>query len=276
MNKSSVRQSGLSTSDFDFIRQFVLERSGIALDDNRRYLVESRLGPLARRQNFSGLAELVIRLRAQRRSPLATLVVEAMTTNETSFFRDLHPFEVLRARILPELLRQQSQLSIWCAACSTGQEPYSIAMLIQENFPSIRERGLKILATDISNEVLNKAKSGRYSQLEVNRGLPAKLLVRYFRRSGRHWDIANSLKSNIKFSQINLLESRISEQVDIVFLRNVLIYFKEHNKKKVLANVKRALKPRGYLFLGGAETIIGLDTSFETLRLGRTICYRLK
>ncbi|MBU0553259.1 protein-glutamate O-methyltransferase CheR [Myxococcota bacterium] len=269
--------NSVTKMEFDFIRQFILERSGIALDANRMYLVESRLGPLARRRQLNGISEVVARLRAQRSGDLALAVVEAMTTNETSFFRDVHPFESLRTTLFPEIIQQKGRVDLWCAACSTGQEPYSIAMVASESFPQLlSQKKLKILATDLSTEVLEKARSGRYSQLEVNRGLPAQLLVKYFKRQGRDWHISDRLKDAIEFQQTNLLTVRVAQKMDIIFLRNVLIYFKEDNKRRVLTNIRQALRPGGYLFLGGAETILGLDAAFETVRIGRTLCYRLK
>lgn len=271
------QKSTLSKMEFDFIRQFILERSGIALDANRMYLVESRLGPLARRRKLNGISEVVARLRTQRSGDLALAVVEAMTTNETSFFRDVHPFESLRTTLFPEIIKRRGAIDLWCAACSTGQEPYSITMIANESFPQlISQKKLSILATDLSTEVLDKARSGRYSQLEVNRGLPAKLLVKYFKRMGRDWHISDRLKGTIDFRQTNLLTVRVAKQMDIIFLRNVMIYFKEDNKRRVLANIRKSLRPGGYLFLGGAETILGLDAAFETVRIGRTLCYRLK
>lgn len=276
--RAATLGQGLSDAEFEFVRKVVLERSGIALDTSRKYLAESRLAPLARKNGVPTVGELVRNVRKEPYRALTTALVEAMTTNETSFFRDIHPFEALRTTVLPEIREKNGKrLHIWCAACSTGQEPYSIAMLLSEHFPDLVVGGSKIFATDLSTEVLERAKSGKYTQLEVNRGLAATSLVRHFRRRGREWMISKKIQELVKFQPTNLLRPvNLGQKVEIVFLRNVLIYFKEDVKKQVLTNVKRTMKSGAYLFMGGAETILGIDDEFETVRIGRTMCYRLK
>jgi len=206
--------------------------------------------------------------------------VEAMTTNETSFFRDFHPFEALKKFVLPDLLALRSAertLNIWCAASSSGQEPYSLGMLIRENFPQLLSWKLRILATDLSTEVLARAREGRYSQLEVNRGLPANLLVKYFQKQGCDWYLRDEIRRMVDFQIVNLSNAWPAlPPVDIVMIRNVLIYFGIETKKEILAKVRRVLKPDGYLFLGGAETTFSIDESFERVQFERATCYRIR
>jgi chemotaxis protein methyltransferase CheR len=264
----------LKPGDFDTVRRFLKERSGIELDDHRQYLVESRLGAVVRRDGLKDIAELVGQLRG-RNPEVERTVVDAMTTNETMFFRDLHPFEALRLTILPELLERNRALRIWCGACSTGQEPYSLTMMMDQHFSQALTPGrLSITASDICTEVLDKARQGLYAQIEVNRGLPAALLMQYFKRQGRHWQFAERLRRHVQFRQANLLGPAPGSGFSIVMLRNVLIYFTEETRRTVLSHVTRAIEPGGYLFLGGAETLIGMNDGFEAIRIGRTLCYR--
>jgi chemotaxis protein methyltransferase CheR len=266
-------------ADFDYIRRLVRERSSIVLESNKAYLAESRLIPLAKREGMRSLNELVARLRGEKFGGLHRKVVEAMTTNETSFFRDIHPFEALKKPILPELITRRAserKLNIWCAACSTGQEPYTIAMLLRESFPQLGGYSVRIVATDLSTEVLDRAREGVYSQIEVNRGLPAALLVKYFKKQGLHWKIADDLRRMVEFRELNLAESwALLGSMDIIFLRNVLIYFDVSTKQGILAKVRTSLRPDGYLFLGAAETTINLDDAFQRVQLDKSGCYRL-
>jgi chemotaxis protein methyltransferase CheR len=270
----------MRSADFDYICHYVRTQAAIVIDPGKEYLVESRLIPLARKQNFATLDALIDNLRANPRSDLHKQVVDAMTTNETSFFRDLHPFEALKKHILPEFLAQRSserQLNFWCGAASSGQECCSVLMTLAESAPQLLQWRLNFLATDLSQEVLAQAISGRYSQLEVNRGLPATLLVKYFTRSGDHWIFDETLRKRVTFRELNLVKDwPLMASLDIVFLRNVLIYFDVETKKSILGKVRTALRPGGYLFLGGAETTLGLDDGFERVVFDRATCYRKK
>jgi chemotaxis protein methyltransferase CheR len=270
----------LTAAEFDYIRRLVLEQSAMVLDDDKQYLAESRLLPLARREGFDSLGSMVASLLAKKPDGLHRHVVEAMTTNETSFFRDFHPFEALRKSILPQLLISRAsskELNIWSAACSSGQEPYSIAMLLREDFPGLTGWNIKLIASELSAEMLARAREGRYSQLEVNRGLPAKLLVKYFRQHGVDWQIAEELRSRVEFVAINLAGYWPPlPLMDIILMRNVLIYFGVETKKKLLRKARQLLRQDGLLFLGGAETTFNLDDSFERVQFDRTICYRVR
>jgi chemotaxis protein methyltransferase CheR len=270
--------TNLQTSDFDYIRTLVRERSAIVLEPGKEYLVQARLLPVARQQGLDDISALVARLK--RGEPaLTTQVVEAMTTNETSFFRDVHPFEALRNDVLPPILearRTQRTLRIWSAAASTGQEAYSIAMILREHFPELAGWNISILGTDLSNDVLDKAREGRYAQIEINRGLPAPMLIKYFDRAGPAWKVKPELRSMCEFKPLNLVAPWSAlPRMDIVFLRNVLIYFDVDTKRDVLTKIRRTLAPDGYLFLGAAETTLQFDGLFERAPHARANCYRV-
>lgn len=267
--------------DFDYIRHVVRQQSSIVLESTKEYLAEARLLPLARREGMTSLGELVSRLRTE--APTGVLhrqVVEAMTTNETSFFRDIHPFDALKDVILPELLETRKAfrtLRIWSAACSTGQEAYSISMLLKERFPELASWTVEIWATDLATHVLDKAREARFGQHEVNRGLPIKMLMKYFEKDGTEWIAKEDLRTMVTFTQLNLAERWPARPpFDIVFLRNVLIYFDQDTKKSILDQVQSILRPDGYLFLGAAETTLNLNDSFERVKLDHASCYRLK
>lgn len=270
----------LTTDTFDWVRTLVRQRSGIVLEDEKTYLVESRLSTLARREGFPSVGGLLDKLRAQPLNGLLVKVVEAMTTNETSFFRDVHPFDALRQIVIPELVTRRAkeqQLSIWCGAASSGQEPYSLAMLLREHFPTLAGWKVPMLATDISLAVLERSRTALYSQVEVNRGLSARLLVRFFEQRGLEWQLKDDIRRMIDFRQLNLIEPfPWLPPADIIMLRNVLIYFDVEAKKAILAKLRRVLRPDGYLFLGGAETTINLDEAFERVPFERSSCYRLR
>ena len=270
----------LDSADFDFVSSLVLKRSAIVLEPEKNYLVESRLLPLARREGFPSIPALVAKMRSSIHGELHQKVVEAMTTNETSFFRDLNPFEALRKVVLPDIFQKrlgEKKLQIWCGASSTGQEPYTIAMILREHFAMYQDWKINMVATDLSTDVLAKAREGCYSQLEVNRGLPAPLLVKYFERQGTEWRIKGDVRKIIDFRQLNLIDpSYAVPAADIVFLRNVLIYFDVATKKSILQKIRKVLKPDGYLFLGGAETTMNLDDSFERVNFERSGCYRIR
>lgn len=270
----------LNSADFEHIAKLVRDRSAIVLETGKEYLVESRLLPVARSEGCASLQELIMRLRSPSANGLQRKVVEAMTTNETSFFRDLHPFEVLKKTLLPELIAKRGNeraLNLWCAASSSGQEPYTIAMTLREHFPMLASWTCGFLATDLSSTMVERARSGRYSQLEVNRGMPAPLLVKYFQRHGVEWQIKEELRKMIEFRQMNLVETWTAmPEMDIIFMRNVLIYFDVAIKKAILAKVRRVLRPDGYLFLGAAETTLNLDDAFERMQFEKSGCYRLR
>jgi chemotaxis protein methyltransferase CheR len=257
----------LGAAAFEQVRKLIYARAAIVLDPGKEYLVESRLAPIARARGCRDVDELCAKLE-QRDPALIDEVVEAMTTNETSFFRDHHPFEALRRTVLPELIehRQQTRsLRVWCAACSTGQEPYSLAMLLDEHFPALSTWDVTIRATDIARSVLDRARSGRYRQIEVNRGLSARALVRYFSRDGLEWEIRPEIRRRVQFEEMNLITAwPRTEPFDLIFLRNVLIYFDQPTKLSLLQRARDVLRSDGYLLLGGSET-----TPYELRTLAR-------
>lgn len=270
----------MTTDDFNFVRALVRVEAAIVLEPGKEYLVESRLQTLARREKLATIEDLVAQLRANPTGSLFTRTVEAMTTNETSFFRDLNPFEALKKTILPGLIARRSvsrQLNFWCGAASTGQEPYSVMMLIAEHFPELLSWDLRFIATDLSTEVLTRARAGRYSQLEINRGLPAALLVKYFVRHGSDWEIREDLRRRVDFRELNLVKTWPAfPPLDVVFLRNVLIYFDVETKRQILGRISRLLRADSYLLLGGAEAAFNIDASFELSIIEKTSCYQLK
>jgi chemotaxis protein methyltransferase CheR len=269
----------MTDQDFDFIRRLLQERSAVVLEPGKQYLVESRLAPLLRQLQLNSLGELIQRLRAQPYNGLYTQVVEALVTTETSFFRDLAPFEALRKVVLPELIRKRQserRLSIWCAASSTGQEPYSVALLLRESFPELAGWNISLLASDISRDVLARAREGRYNQIEVNRGLPASVLVKYFRQHGPSWTLAEDVRRAVEFREINLARAWPAlPRMDLVLLRNVMIYFDVPTKKDILGRLSRVLQPDGYLLLGGAETTFNLDDSYRRIEPLKSGFYQL-
>jgi len=252
--------------DYDFLRKRLKERSGLVLSADKQYLVESRLLPVARKAGMGGLGELVRALRRSDAEALLTAVVEAMMTNESFFFRDKTPFENFRSTVLPALMarRHSHTIRIWCAAASTGQEPYSLAMALQEMERDLAGWRLEVLATDLSNEVLEKARQGLYSQFEVQRGLPIQLLIKYFTQIGDMWQIAPDIRAMVKYRQLNLLSDFSHLGLfDLIFCRNVLIYFDQDTKTDVLNRLAAVTVADGYLVLGGAETVVGLTDRFK-------------
>jgi chemotaxis protein methyltransferase CheR len=256
-----------SMSDYDYVRELVRRNAAIVLDGSKDYLIETRLLPLARELNLTSVDALIARLRSQNPGAVHSRVVECLTTNETSFFRDVHPFEALKASVLPQLLKRNAgtrSLRIWSAACSTGQEVYSIAMTILDSFPELRTWNVQLWATDLNERVLERASSGTYRQLEVNRGLPAKFLVRYFRRVGPDWQVRPEVSALCQFRKLNLIGPWLGMPIfDVVFLRNVLIYFDLPARRDVLERVERTMSPAGYLFLGTGETPAGINEHFD-------------
>jgi chemotaxis protein methyltransferase CheR len=265
-------------SEYAYLCELVETNAAIALDAQRAYLMEARLSPLAHQEGFASVSELIGRLRAKSPSDLHWKVVEAMTTNETSFFRDLKPFEALRNVIIPQVIQaRQSErsLSIWCPACSSGQEPYSVCMMLRDHFPVLQSWKIQVLASDICNAMLQKAREGLYSQMEVNRGLPAVSLVRHFKKEGADWRLNEDIRTMVALRRINLaLPWTAIPPADIVLLRNVLIYFTVETKKQILNNMRGVLRPQGYLLLGTAETTINLDPNYHGEVYGNVCYYR--
>jgi chemotaxis protein methyltransferase CheR len=270
----------LAEQDFDYIRDLVRDRAAIVLEPGKEYLAVTRLDPVVRRAGLGSLSELVATLRQDDDPALSEQVIDALTTNETTFFRDVHPFESLRNHILPDLIerkRLSRSLFIWSAGCSSGQEPYSVAMLIREDFPQLAGWQVSVLGTDVSVAMLERARAGRYGQIEVNRGLPAHLLVKYFRRAGVGWEIDGSIRAMVRFRQQNLVDPWPSmPPMDLVLMRNVMIYFDVAAKQEILARVGDVLAPHGYLLLGTSETTLHLDDSFRRHAVGPTGWYQRK
>lgn len=270
----------ISNSDFQYVSNLARSQAAIMLEPGKEYLVESRLGPLALREGFESLAALIQKMRSEAGiSGLHHKAIDALTTNETLFFRDFVPFEALRKVILPKLLETRGalrQLNIWSAACSTGQEPYSLAMLIREHFPQVHDWHINILATDLSPTVLKAAAEGSYSQFEVNRGLPASYLVKYFSMVGEKWVIKDEIKKMIQFKPMNLIQSwPMMLPFDLVFIRNVMIYFDVETKKTILKKIRACMLPHSHLFLGTAETTMNIDEMFVAETVDKTVAYRL-
>jgi chemotaxis protein methyltransferase CheR len=269
----------MTDQDFDTIRRLLLQRSAIVLEKDKRYLVESRLAPLVRETGSGTIGGLIARSRCDTGNELHRQIVEALVTTETSFFRDHHPFEALRKVGIPELIdrrRAERRLHIWCAASSTGQEPYTVAILIREHFPELADWKVSLLATDLSKGVLARARQGRYNQIEVNRGMPAALLVKHFDQHGTDWQLKPGVRSMVEFREINLAEAWPAlPPMDLILMRNVMIYFDVPTKKDILARVARVLRPDGYLLLGGSETTFSLDNSYRRVEPFRSGFYQL-
>lgn len=258
----------MTPADFDYLRQLLRDRSGLVLSGEKEYLAESRLLPVARKHGLGTLAELVGKLKAHP-APLIVEVVEAMTTNETFFFRDKLPFEHFRDTIMPALIAaraRERRIRIWCTAASTGQEPYSLAMILKDMGAKLAGFRVEILATDLSAEVLERAKSGIYSQFEVQRGLPIQQLLKFFVQAGERWQIAPEIRAMVQFRPLNLLNDFSPlGSFDLMFCRNVLIYFDQPTKIGVLNRLARRMPADGYLVLGAAETVVGLTDAFKPM-----------
>jgi chemotaxis protein methyltransferase CheR len=267
----------LTATGFDWVRALVHKESAIVLQPGKEYLVEARLLPIARQLGLTDVEEFVDSVRTRPTADHTRRIVEALTTNETSWFRDGDPFSALTSTVLPTLLAKRNpaeRLQIWSAACSSGQEPYTIAMLLEDALPNAASR-VSITATDLSREMVERTKAGRFSQLEVNRGLPAPMLVRHFTRAGSEWEVSPALRRMVTTSECNLAAPlpRMGP-FDVVYLRNVLIYFDLPTKRSILNNVRTLLRPDGWMFLGAAETTLGVDDSWERVVIGRTSAYR--
>jgi chemotaxis protein methyltransferase CheR len=255
----------VTPSEYEYLQKLLKDRSGLILSADKQYLVESRLIPLARRSGLNGISELVAKMKTGA-EPLVVAVVEAMTTNETFFFRDKVPFDHFRETILPSMMaarKNRRSLRIWCAASSTGQEPYSLAMILKEMAASLSGWRCEIVATDLSQEVLEKSKAGIFSQFEVQRGLPIQLLVKHFTQINETWQLSPEIRAMVQFRQLNLLHdfSHLGT-FDVIFCRNVLIYFDQDTKVNVFNRLAKVIEPDGFLVLGAAETVVGLSTGF--------------
>jgi chemotaxis protein methyltransferase CheR len=252
--------------DYEYLRKLLRDHSGLDLSADKQYLIESRLLPLSRKAGLSGIGELVQKMKGGS-SAITSQVVEAMTTNETFFFRDKVPFDHFRDSIMPEILRARAgrrSVRIWCAAGSTGQEPYSLAMCLKESGAALSGWRIEILATDLSQEVLEKSKAGIYSQFEVQRGLPIQMLVKYFKQTGEFWQINADIRAMVQHRQLNLLHDFSQLGVfDVIFCRNVLIYFDQDTKINIFNRLAKVTAPDGFLVLGAAETVVGLTDVFK-------------
>ncbi|HSV29628.1 MAG TPA: protein-glutamate O-methyltransferase [Candidatus Omnitrophota bacterium] len=254
--------------DFDFIAKMLKDRSGLVITRDKAYLLESRLTPVARKRGLKSLDDLVASMRTAGEDLLRE-VTEAMTTNESFFFRDMKPFDQFKDLVLPALLQSRAtkkSFRIWSAACSSGQEAYSLAMILKEEGARLAGWKIEIVGTDISNEMLEKAKAGLYSQFEVQRGLPINMLVKYFKKNNEMWQIDPAIRAMVQYREYNLLHDlKPLGQFDVVFCRNVLIYFDQPTKSRVLENISKNMPDDGFLYLGGAETVLGISDRFKPI-----------
>ncbi len=258
----------MTPDEFTFISTLIKQRSGLVLTEDKAYLLDSRLMPVARQHDIAGLSDLISQIRMRKDEALIKEVVEALTTNESHFFRDTHPFEVLRDGIMPELMpnRPGKSLRIWCAAASSGQEPASIVMTLNEMGAALAGWRYELVGTDISEDILAKAKKGLYSQFEVQRGMPIQLLLKYFNKVDENWAFKPEFLGKITYKYANLLDNQsMLGKFDIVFCRNVLIYFDRETKAKVLEMIHGMMPDDGKLLLGGAETVVGITDKFKSV-----------
>lgn len=269
----------MSPEDYKYITDFLLETTGLSLGENKEYLLEARLIPLAQTHGMNSIQDLVLSLRSGIDPTLRQDIMEAMTTNESSFFRDRRPFDELKNSILPDIIAERSttqKLRIWCSACSHGQEPYSIVMTLREHFPELADWNIQIVATDLCTKALNRAEEGIYSQFEVQRGLPVQLLMKYFEQCEQGWKIKSDSGVNIQWKRLNLLEDfKHLGMFDIVFCRNVLIYFKPEMKKNILNRISEQMHSSGVLLLGAAETVLGISDNYSKLSGCQSAIYQL-
>jgi chemotaxis protein methyltransferase CheR len=266
----------LSPENYQFLKHFVHRESGIALGDDKLYLIQARLQPVLAEERLNSLDDICIKLRAAPTEALRRRVVESMTTHETLFFRDPQVFDTLRHHLFPQLIRLKQAtrtLRVWSAACSSGQEAYSLAMLLLEL--GLSDWNIEIVGTDLSNPILEKARSARYLQIEMNRGLPAVLLVKYFQRAGLDWQLKDHVRRLARFSMFDLRQNMAAlGYFDLVLCRNVLIYFDMDTRRRIFAGIRGQLFPGGYLILGSSETTFNLDTAFQRVTLGGSVVYQ--
>jgi len=260
----------MNSSDFEFLSSLLYKQSGLVLTPDKGYLLETRLQPVARSHGLNSIEQIVSTLKTRRDEKLVASITDAMTTNESLFFRDRTPFDQFKTVVLPSLLQSRAAkktIRIWSAACSSGQEPYSLSMVLDELASKLVGWKVEIVATDISTEMVARARSGIYSQFEVQRGLPVQLLVKYFQQDGDRWQLSEKIRRMVTFREFNLLQDpRPLGNFDIVFCRNVLIYFDQDTKRQVLEGVSRQIAPDGYLYLGGAETVISITDKFQPVK----------
>ena len=275
-NRTTLPSAEISPQSYHFLQNFISRESGIVLDNDKRYLVEARLLPIALKLRLYSLNDLGVLLQTTSDASVRQQVVEAMTTNETFFFREATQYDALRSTVLPELMQQRQvmrKINVWSAAASTGQEAYSLAMLLLEM--GLGNWDISIVGTDLSTMVLQRARAGRYLQIEVNRGLPAPLLVKYFKREGLEWQLKDEVRRLVRFEQDDLRRTTSARgPFDLVFCRNVLIYFDVETKRSVLARILECLAPGGHLLLGGSETTLNLDDRFVRRAVGSAMLYR--
>ena len=269
---------GVRPEDMDFVSRLVRERSANVLDRGREYQIEARLLPIVRSDGFADIAALVERLRQDRHGRLATRVVEALARHDTSFFRDVTPFEALRKVVLPELVKRRGSehaLRFWSAACASGQEAYSLLMTLCDHFPQLRAWDVKAVGTDLSDQMVQRASAGRFSQVETNRGLTMAVLVRHFQADGVGWQVSEQLRALAEFSPLNLaVKWPELPPMDVILLRNVLDAFDVATKRRILARVRKVLRSDGYLVLGARETLKGLDDSWTAEPYGNVVLWR--
>ncbi|MDR4461948.1 MAG: protein-glutamate O-methyltransferase CheR [Nitrospirales bacterium] len=269
----------IALDDVAYIRNLIRERSAMVLEVEKTYFMQSRLEPFSKQEGFGSLAGLVSHLRQTSYGPLHERVIEAMTINETSFFRDPAPFQALKDRLLPEVIQANwnlRRLHIWCGASSSGQEPYSILLTILHHFPELRSWHIRLIATDISLAMVKRAKEGRYGPYEVKRGLSPLMLNTYFSRQGMEWQIRENVRNIIEFREMNLAGSWVGlPTMDLVFMRNVMMYFDMETRKAILHRIRGILAPHGYLVLGVTETTLAVDDHFERVRVNGTSVYRV-
>ena len=267
----------MTPADYEYLSNFLLGTSGLALGTSKEYLIEARLIPLAQSLGLDGISELVEELKKGAELKVTSAVTEAMTTNETSFFRDKTPFEELKNHLIPKLMearKTSKRLKIWCAAAATGQEPYTISMILDDSFPQLRGWSVEILATDLDQQALERSRSGIYTQFEVQRGLPIQMLMKYFEQIDTGWLIKEKMRNTIQWKQLNLLDNfNHLGKFDIIFCRNVLIYFQQETKKSVLDRFGTMIQNDGYLYLGAAETVLGITEAFDRIREYKSAVY---
>ena len=268
----------LAAPDIAYLKTLIAEKSGNVISSNQDYLLESRLTPVAKTVGLDNIEGLVAELKRRPVSVLHDRVAEAMTINETSFFRDMQPFDALRTDIMPKLIRSRAaskSLNIWSGASSSGQEAYSLAITLREHFNELAAWNVRIQATDLSDEMVKRTRDGIYSQFEVNRGLPSQHLLKYFKRNGTQWQVKDELRSMVDAKKMNLASTwPTAIQFDVIFLRNVLIYFDKKTKASILTRIHKVMRPDSYLFLGGGETLITLNIPFVRESVGKTVCFR--
>ena len=271
----------LDPGGYAYLQRLLADRTGIVLDTGKEYLVEARLHALVQSEGFSSVSSLLDSLQhVERPGGLHRRAVEAMLNGETSFFRDHYPFEAIRTVIVPEMMQRRAgtrALNVWCAASASGQEAYSVAMILLESMPLLHDWKVDLLATDVSESMLQRARAGAYRQIEVNRGLPAPYLVKYFERFGEEWRVKERVRRMVRFGHMNLIEPWGNLPLfDVILMRNVLIYFSSETRRTILQSVLKSLRHDGYLILGGGETSLALDRTFESVRIGKAVCYRVR